>query len=120
MACSSTLAPCADSSLADLIYWPNLPSWTDSQATEAFNSCIVSFKPTTDPKPPNSSFTVPNFQTDGGGMEDGPDQDPMVLSSRAIMIPGFDAIGEHTGVGHNHNIVMPFGGELPCSEGPEL
>ncbi|KAL0904731.1 hypothetical protein M5K25_026874 [Dendrobium thyrsiflorum] len=32
---------------------------------------------------------------------------------------GFDAIGEHTGAGHNHNIVMPFGGESPGSEGPE-
>ncbi|KAL0906155.1 hypothetical protein M5K25_024624 [Dendrobium thyrsiflorum] len=32
---------------------------------------------------------------------------------------GFDAIGEHTGAGHNRNIVMPFGGESPGSEGPE-
>ncbi|KAL0923061.1 hypothetical protein M5K25_007106 [Dendrobium thyrsiflorum] len=32
---------------------------------------------------------------------------------------GFDAIGEHTGAGHNHNIVMPFGGKSPGSEGPE-
>ncbi|KAL0917747.1 hypothetical protein M5K25_012833 [Dendrobium thyrsiflorum] len=32
---------------------------------------------------------------------------------------GFDAIGEHTGVGHNRNIVMSFGGESPGSEGPE-
>ncbi|KAL0925548.1 hypothetical protein M5K25_003894 [Dendrobium thyrsiflorum] len=31
---------------------------------------------------------------------------------------GFDAIGEHTGAGHNHNIVMPFGGESFGSEGP--
>ncbi|KAL0912098.1 hypothetical protein M5K25_018047 [Dendrobium thyrsiflorum] len=56
---------------------------------------------------------------DGGGMDDGPDQDPMVPSSRVIVVPGFDAIGEHTGAGHNRNIVMPFGGESPGSEGPE-
>ncbi|KAL0910005.1 hypothetical protein M5K25_020926 [Dendrobium thyrsiflorum] len=31
---------------------------------------------------------------------------------------GFDAIGEHTGAGHNRNIVMPFGGESLGSEGP--
>ncbi|KAL0903439.1 hypothetical protein M5K25_027820 [Dendrobium thyrsiflorum] len=31
---------------------------------------------------------------------------------------GFDAIGEHTGAGHNHNIVMPFHSESPGSEGP--
>ncbi|KAL0928751.1 hypothetical protein M5K25_000672 [Dendrobium thyrsiflorum] len=31
---------------------------------------------------------------------------------------GFDAIGEHTGAGHNHNLVVPFGGESPGSEGP--
>ncbi|KAL0912996.1 hypothetical protein M5K25_016425 [Dendrobium thyrsiflorum] len=30
----------------------------------------------------------------------------------------FDAIGEHTGSGHNHNLVVPFGGESPGSEGP--
>ncbi|KAL0913235.1 hypothetical protein M5K25_016679 [Dendrobium thyrsiflorum] len=29
------------------------------------------------------------------------------------------AIGEHTGAGHNHNIVMSFSGESPGSEGPE-
>ncbi|KAL0919278.1 hypothetical protein M5K25_011364 [Dendrobium thyrsiflorum] len=33
---------------------------------------------------------------------------------------GFDAIGEHTGAGHNRNIVMPFGGKSPSSEGPEF
>ncbi|KAL0906272.1 hypothetical protein M5K25_024750 [Dendrobium thyrsiflorum] len=33
---------------------------------------------------------------------------------------GFNAIGEHTGAGHNRNIVMPFGGESPGSEGPEF
>ncbi|KAL0924107.1 hypothetical protein M5K25_004914 [Dendrobium thyrsiflorum] len=32
---------------------------------------------------------------------------------------GFDAIGEHTGAGHDRNIVMPFGGESLGSEGPE-
>ncbi|KAL0917872.1 hypothetical protein M5K25_012973 [Dendrobium thyrsiflorum] len=32
---------------------------------------------------------------------------------------GFDAIGEHTGAGHNRNLVMPFGGESPGSKGPE-
>ncbi|KAL0922821.1 hypothetical protein M5K25_006844 [Dendrobium thyrsiflorum] len=32
---------------------------------------------------------------------------------------GFDVIGEHTGAGHNHNVVMPFGGKSPGSEGPE-
>ncbi|KAL0905371.1 hypothetical protein M5K25_023786 [Dendrobium thyrsiflorum] len=34
-------------------------------------------------------------------------------------LPGFDAIEEHTGAGHNRNMVMPFGGESPGSEGPE-
>ncbi|KAL0921250.1 hypothetical protein M5K25_008307 [Dendrobium thyrsiflorum] len=56
---------------------------------------------------------------DGGGMDNGPDQDPMVPSSQAIMVPGFDVIGEHTGAGHNCNIVMPFGGESLGLEGPE-
>ncbi|KAL0920991.1 hypothetical protein M5K25_008014 [Dendrobium thyrsiflorum] len=32
---------------------------------------------------------------------------------------GFDVIWEHTSAGHNHNIVMLFGGESPSSEGPE-
>ncbi|KAL0904471.1 hypothetical protein M5K25_026591 [Dendrobium thyrsiflorum] len=32
---------------------------------------------------------------------------------------GFDVIGEHTGADHNHNLVVPFGGELPGSEVPE-
>ncbi|KAL0910236.1 hypothetical protein M5K25_021196 [Dendrobium thyrsiflorum] len=65
-----------------------------------------------------------DLSSDGGGMDDGPDQDPMVPSSRAIVVLGllsqrrFDAIGEHTGADHNRNIVMPFGGESPSSEGP--
>ncbi|KAL0912035.1 hypothetical protein M5K25_017978 [Dendrobium thyrsiflorum] len=84
------------------------------------------------------------LKEDGGGMDDGPDQDPMVPSSRAIVVPGllsqrrystqpdrrilvdshgllrpmvpyrpgvgFDAIGKHTGAGHNRYIVVPFGG----------
>ncbi|KAL0919070.1 hypothetical protein M5K25_011139 [Dendrobium thyrsiflorum] len=64
------------------------------------------------------SFNGFKFRADGGGMDDGPDQDPMVPSSRAIVAPGFNAIGEHTGAGHNHNIVIPFGGKSPGSEGP--
>ncbi|KAL0923491.1 hypothetical protein M5K25_007550 [Dendrobium thyrsiflorum] len=75
---------------------------------------------------------------DGGGMNDRPDQDSMVPSSRVIVVPdllsqrshgllrprvhcrhgvGFDVIGEHTGAGHDHNVVMPFGGESLGSEG---
>ncbi|KAL0909100.1 hypothetical protein M5K25_023629 [Dendrobium thyrsiflorum] len=37
------------------------------------------------------------------------------VAARAL----FDAIGEHTGAGHNHKLVVPFGGESPGSEGPE-
>ncbi|KAL0920093.1 hypothetical protein M5K25_009201 [Dendrobium thyrsiflorum] len=37
----------------------------------------------------------------------------------SAQMKGFNAIGEHTGAGHNRNIVMPFGGESPGSEGPE-
>ncbi|KAL0917385.1 hypothetical protein M5K25_012440 [Dendrobium thyrsiflorum] len=67
---------------------------------------------------PNTAFCGDGPKTlmtgaDGGGMDDGPDQDLMVPSSRAIVVPGFDAIGEHTGAGHNHNIVIPFGGKSP-------
>ncbi|KAL0910680.1 hypothetical protein M5K25_018757 [Dendrobium thyrsiflorum] len=32
----------------------------------------------------------------------------------------FDAIGEHTGSGHDRNLVVSFGGEPPSSESPEL
>ncbi|KAL0907719.1 hypothetical protein M5K25_022150 [Dendrobium thyrsiflorum] len=32
---------------------------------------------------------------------------------------GFDAVGEHTGSGHDRNLVVPFGGKPPGSEGPE-
>ncbi|KAL0918805.1 hypothetical protein M5K25_010841 [Dendrobium thyrsiflorum] len=89
-----------------------------------------------------------DIRADGGGSDDEPDQDPMVPSSRDIVIPGllshrrlpfliqreftenfgnlpvspplgFDAIGEHTGAGHNHNLVIPFDCESPGSEGPE-
>ncbi|KAL0921924.1 hypothetical protein M5K25_005873 [Dendrobium thyrsiflorum] len=62
-----------------------------------------------------------NDAANGGGMDDGPDQDPMVPSSQVIVVPGplrFSAIGEHTGASHNHNVVMPFGGESPGSKGP--
>ncbi|KAL0921672.1 hypothetical protein M5K25_008769 [Dendrobium thyrsiflorum] len=31
---------------------------------------------------------------------------------------GFDAIGEHTGDDHDRNIMVPFGGKPPDSEGP--
>ncbi|KAL0915528.1 hypothetical protein M5K25_015954 [Dendrobium thyrsiflorum] len=61
------------------------------------------------------------LKADGGGMDDGPDQDPMVPSSRVIVIPSllrFNAVGEHTGSGHDRNLVAPFGGEPPGSEGP--
>ncbi|KAL0916446.1 hypothetical protein M5K25_013960 [Dendrobium thyrsiflorum] len=70
-------------------------------------------------------------------MDDRPDQDPMVPSSRVIVIPGLlsqrryltqpdrrilavshGAIGEHTGDGHNRNLVVSFGSESPSSEGP--
>ncbi|KAL0922807.1 hypothetical protein M5K25_006828 [Dendrobium thyrsiflorum] len=33
---------------------------------------------------------------------------------------GFDTIEEHMGAGHNHNIVMPFGGKSPGSKGPRV
>ncbi|KAL0922661.1 hypothetical protein M5K25_006666 [Dendrobium thyrsiflorum] len=63
--------------------------------------------------------SLPSYYANGGGMDDRPDQDLIVPSSRVIVVPGFDVIGEHTGAGHNHNIVMPFGSKSPCSEGPE-
>ncbi|KAL0912388.1 hypothetical protein M5K25_018356 [Dendrobium thyrsiflorum] len=63
------------------------------------------------------------LKLDGGGMDDGLDRDLMVPLSRAIVVPGLlsqrSTIGEHTVAGHNHNEVMPFGGESPGSEGPE-
>ncbi|KAL0918605.1 hypothetical protein M5K25_010622 [Dendrobium thyrsiflorum] len=31
---------------------------------------------------------------------------------------GFDAIGEHTGDDHDRNMMVPFGGKPPGSEGP--
>ncbi|KAL0926323.1 hypothetical protein M5K25_002541 [Dendrobium thyrsiflorum] len=43
----------------------------------------------------------------------------LILRGLYDLSSGFDTIGEHTGAGHNHNIVMPFGGESPGSEGPE-
>ncbi|KAH0463610.1 hypothetical protein IEQ34_008192 [Dendrobium chrysotoxum] len=58
------------------------------------------------------------LKADGGGMDDRPDQDPMVPSSQAIVVPGFDAIGEHTGSGHNHNIMVPFGGDHLVQRAP--
>ncbi|KAL0921498.1 hypothetical protein M5K25_008576 [Dendrobium thyrsiflorum] len=44
---------------------------------------------------------------------------PNLTEGSSSTAMGFDAIGEHTGAGHNHNIVMPFGGKSPGSEGPE-
>ncbi|KAL0916216.1 hypothetical protein M5K25_013708 [Dendrobium thyrsiflorum] len=44
---------------------------------------------------------------------------PNLTEGSLSVAMGFDAIGEHTGAGHNRNIVMPFGGESPGSEGPE-
>ncbi|KAL0907691.1 hypothetical protein M5K25_022121 [Dendrobium thyrsiflorum] len=58
------------------------------------------------------------IKANGGGIDDGPDQDHMVLSSRVIVVPGFDALGEHTGAGHNRNIVVPFGGRITQLRGP--
>ncbi|KAL0918870.1 hypothetical protein M5K25_010916 [Dendrobium thyrsiflorum] len=56
-------------------------------------------------------------------MDDGLDQDPMVPSSRVIMVSGLlsqrSVIGEHMGTGHNHNLVMSFGGKPPGSEDPD-
>ncbi|KAL0909956.1 hypothetical protein M5K25_020871 [Dendrobium thyrsiflorum] len=37
--------------------------------------------------------------------------------SRFSASPGLDAIGEHRGAGHDHNVVVPFGGRPPGSEG---
>ncbi|KAL0915646.1 hypothetical protein M5K25_016079 [Dendrobium thyrsiflorum] len=62
------------------------------------------------------------LKADGGGMDDRPDQDPMVPSSRVIVVPSllrFNAVGELMGSGHDRNLVVPFGGEPPGSEGPE-
>ncbi|KAL0903185.1 hypothetical protein M5K25_027542 [Dendrobium thyrsiflorum] len=49
-------------------------------------------------------------------MDDGPDQDPMVPSSRVIVVPSLlrvNAVGEHTGSGHDRNLVVSFGGKPP-------
>ncbi|PKU60896.1 ABC transporter B family member 26, chloroplastic [Dendrobium catenatum] len=54
------------------------------------------------------------LKVDGGGMDDGPDQDPMVPSSRAIVVPGllrFDVTKGRIGSGHNQYFVVPFGGK---------
>ncbi|KAL0909918.1 hypothetical protein M5K25_020828 [Dendrobium thyrsiflorum] len=53
-------------------------------------------------------------------MDDGPDQDPMVPPSQAIVVPGFSAIGEHTSAGHNRYIVVPFGGKTTRFRGPRV
>ncbi|KAL0904732.1 hypothetical protein M5K25_026875 [Dendrobium thyrsiflorum] len=42
----------------------------------------------------------------------------ILVKSRGCEEQGFDAIGEHTGAGHDCNVVVPFGGKPPCSEGP--
>ncbi|KAL0916099.1 hypothetical protein M5K25_013581 [Dendrobium thyrsiflorum] len=60
------------------------------------------------------------LKVDGGGMDDEPDQDPMVFPSQAIVVPGLlkiDTIGEHTGTGHSYNLVVPFVSQQPSSEG---
>ncbi|KAL0927738.1 hypothetical protein M5K25_001943 [Dendrobium thyrsiflorum] len=46
------------------------------------------------------------------------DSRPNLTEGSLSAAKGFDVIGEHTGASHNHNIVMPFGGESPGSEGP--
>ncbi|KAL0918373.1 hypothetical protein M5K25_010377 [Dendrobium thyrsiflorum] len=43
---------------------------------------------------------------------------PNLTEGSLLAAMGFDVIREHTGAGHNRNIVMPFGGESPGSEGP--
>ncbi|KAI0493808.1 hypothetical protein KFK09_023933 [Dendrobium nobile] len=56
-------------------------------------------------------------------MDDRPDQDPMVPSSRAIMDPGllrFDANKERIGAGHNRYFVVPFGGKTTRFRGPRV
>ncbi|KAL0920380.1 hypothetical protein M5K25_009511 [Dendrobium thyrsiflorum] len=64
------------------------------------------------------SFNGIKFRVDGGGIDDGPDQDPMVPSSQVIMVSGLlnqrSVIGEHTSDGHNHNVVVSFGSKPPA------
>ncbi|KAL0910153.1 hypothetical protein M5K25_021097 [Dendrobium thyrsiflorum] len=43
---------------------------------------------------------------------------PNLTEGYLLAAMGFDAIGEHTGAGHNHNIVMSFGGESPVQRAP--
>ncbi|KAL0905543.1 hypothetical protein M5K25_023971 [Dendrobium thyrsiflorum] len=54
------------------------------------------------------------------GIHDEPDQDPMVLLSRVIVVPGFDATKERIGSGHNNYIVVPFGGRTTRFKGPRV
>ncbi|KAL0925395.1 hypothetical protein M5K25_003721 [Dendrobium thyrsiflorum] len=67
---------------------------------------------------PISTLRFSGVRTNCGGSDDGLDQDPIVSSSRVIMVPGFSAIREHTGSGHDCNLVESFGGKPPGSEGP--
>ncbi|KAL0915004.1 hypothetical protein M5K25_015400 [Dendrobium thyrsiflorum] len=76
---------------------------------------------------------------DGGGNDDRPDQDPMVPSSQAIMVPNylvrgdsqpnltegtlsptmkFETVGKHTRSDHDHNLIVSFGGKITQSEVP--
>ncbi|KAL0912222.1 hypothetical protein M5K25_018184 [Dendrobium thyrsiflorum] len=90
----------------------------------------VTGKPSTT-KPVNTATSCKKYhhlilKADGGGMDDGPDQDPMVPSSRAIVVPGllvregFDADGERIGSGHNRYIMVPFGGRTTRFRGPRV
>ncbi|KAL0909210.1 hypothetical protein M5K25_020057 [Dendrobium thyrsiflorum] len=71
------------------------------------------------------------LKADGGGNDDRPNQDPMVLSSRAIIVvdptwpkdpcrqqwivssKGFEIVEEHTRSNHDCNLMAPFGGKSP-------
>ncbi|PKU64747.1 protein phosphatase methylesterase 1 [Dendrobium catenatum] len=53
-------------------------------------------------------------------MDDGPDQDLMIPSSRAIMDPGFDATKERIGSGYNRYFVVPFGGQTTWFTGSRV
>ncbi|KAH0452887.1 hypothetical protein IEQ34_017211 [Dendrobium chrysotoxum] len=53
-------------------------------------------------------------------MDDGPDQDPMIPSSRTIVVPGFDATKERISSGHNQYLVVPFGGKTTRFREPQI
>ncbi|KAL0924130.1 hypothetical protein M5K25_004938 [Dendrobium thyrsiflorum] len=68
---------------------------------------------------------IPWFRHPGGGSRPNLTEESLSAAMGCfvqghLVDRGFNAIGEHTGAGHNRNIVTPFGGESLGSEGPGM